>query len=390
MDFAFLPPEVNSARMYSGPGPGPLLAAAASWESLSAELGVAAETYRSVVSGLTTEHWRGPASQSMTATAAPYVAWLATTAEQAAQTAVQARAAAAAFEQAYAMTVPPQAVMANRIQLISLIATNFFGQNTPAIAATEAQYAEMWAQDAAAMSGYAINSAAAAQLTSFSSPQQTTNPTGLTAQSAAVTQANSSAAAASPASQLVSTVSQSLQSLQAASPGVTGVPPSLLPNNFTALEGMFAVYATIGVTKDVESIAAKTIGAENDLGILPNLGLTAETPALDAGLAAGPQVAGAAPGLAGQPGPVVATLARANSLGPLSVPASWTVPASGPASALSGQDVAPLPGPGEVGMTRSGVPGIPGVPAGKVWRPSGVIPRYGLRITVMSRPLAGG
>ena len=47
------------------------------------------------------------------------------------------------------MTVPPAVVAANRAQLATLVATNVFGQNTPAIAATEAQYAEMWAQDAA-------------------------------------------------------------------------------------------------------------------------------------------------------------------------------------------------------------------------------------------------
>ena len=52
-------------------------------------------------------------------------------------------------------------IAANRTQLASLVATNIFGQNTPAIAANEAQYGEMWAQDATAMYGYAANSAAA-------------------------------------------------------------------------------------------------------------------------------------------------------------------------------------------------------------------------------------
>src|SRR5208283_1279760 len=148
MDFAFLPPEINSARMYSGPGSEPLLAAAGSWDSLAAELDITAETYESVLSRLTSLSWRGPAAQSMSATAAPDMGWLQTTAEQTKLTAMQARAAAAAYEQAYAMTVPPPAVTANRTQLASLIATNFFGQNTAAIAATEAQYAEYWAQDA--------------------------------------------------------------------------------------------------------------------------------------------------------------------------------------------------------------------------------------------------
>jgi PPE-repeat protein len=40
------------------------------------------------------------------------------------------------------------------------MATNFFGTSTPAIAATESDYEEMWAQDVAAM--YAYESTAAA------------------------------------------------------------------------------------------------------------------------------------------------------------------------------------------------------------------------------------
>ena len=67
MDYAFSPPEINSARMYNGPGMSSLLAAAASWDSLSAELGTTAQNYESVVSGLTALYWHGPASESMTA-----------------------------------------------------------------------------------------------------------------------------------------------------------------------------------------------------------------------------------------------------------------------------------------------------------------------------------
>lgn len=42
MDFGVLPPEINSGRMYAGPGSGPMMAAAAAWDSLAAELGLAA------------------------------------------------------------------------------------------------------------------------------------------------------------------------------------------------------------------------------------------------------------------------------------------------------------------------------------------------------------
>ena len=54
--------------------------------------------------------------------------------------------------------LPPATVVANRAQLVSLVASNILGHNAPAIAATEAQYAEMWAQDTAAMFGYAASS----------------------------------------------------------------------------------------------------------------------------------------------------------------------------------------------------------------------------------------
>lgn len=191
MDFGLLPPEINSGRMYTGPGPGPMLAAAAAWEGLASELSSTASSYQSVIDGLIGGPWLGPTSASMAAAAAPFVAWMNASAAQAEQTATQAAAAAAAYETAFAATVPPPVIAANRSLLTVLIATNFLGQNTPAIAATEFHYAEMWAQDAAAMYGYAGSSAAATQLTPFTEPPQTTNGAGTALQAAAVTQASS-------------------------------------------------------------------------------------------------------------------------------------------------------------------------------------------------------
>ncbi len=188
MDFGLLPPEVNSGLMYAGPGSGPLLAAAAAWDAVAAELESAAVGYSSSVSELTGLTWLGPSSMAMSGAAAPYVAWLQAAAAQAGQTAAQAYAAAAAYEAAFAMTVPPPVIAANRAQLMALIATNFFGQNTAAIAATEAQYTAMWAQDAAAMYAYAADSATATTMTSFDEPPQTTNPNGQTDQANSVAQ----------------------------------------------------------------------------------------------------------------------------------------------------------------------------------------------------------
>ena len=76
MDFAILPPEINSGRMYAGPGSGPMLAAAAAWDGLAAELQAAGASYGSVIAGLTTGPWLGLASASMAAAAGPYVAWM--------------------------------------------------------------------------------------------------------------------------------------------------------------------------------------------------------------------------------------------------------------------------------------------------------------------------
>jgi PPE-repeat protein len=161
MNFSVLPPEVNSARMFSGAGSAPMLEAAAAWDGLAYELGSAASSFSAVTSGLTEQAWQGPASAAMTAAAAPYTRWLSAAATQATGAAEQARAAAGAFESALATTVHPLQVAANRNGLIQLVMSNLFGQNAPAIAAAEAEYEQMWAQDVSAMVGYHAGASAA-------------------------------------------------------------------------------------------------------------------------------------------------------------------------------------------------------------------------------------
>ncbi|WP_409435502.1 PPE family protein, SVP subgroup [Mycobacterium sp. SMC-14] len=174
MNFAALPPEVNSGLMYTGAGSGPIRAAATAWKTMAAELESAANNYRTVIAGLTDQTWQGPSAAAMVAAATPYATWMSTTATKAGHAGTQAAAAAVAYETAYAMTVPPAVIAANRAQLAALVATNFLGHNTPAIAATEAHYSQMWAQDATAMYDYATNAAAATQLPTFTPPAPNT------------------------------------------------------------------------------------------------------------------------------------------------------------------------------------------------------------------------
>ncbi|OBG80705.1 hypothetical protein A9X05_20620 [Mycobacterium sp. E3298] len=246
MDFGALPPEINSGRIYSGPGPAPLLAAAASWDGLAAELRSAAVSYGSTISELRAL-WRGPASTAMATAATTYIAWLDETAVRAEQAAVQAKAAAAAYEAVFAATVPPPVIAANRALLASLIATNILGQNTPAIAATEAQYAEMWAQDAGAMYAYAASSAAATQLTPFAAPAATTDGSAEADQSAAVASALGSSSASRVESALSEAVSQApvaVQSLAVSANAVT-TPAAALPLGLADITGILKTFNSV-------------------------------------------------------------------------------------------------------------------------------------------------
>jgi PPE-repeat protein len=245
LDFGALPPEINSGRMYIGAGSGPLLAAAAAWDSLAAELQATGTSYNSTVETLATGPWTGPSSMAMAAAAAPYVAWINATGAQAEQAGAQAKLAAGAYEAAFAATVPPPVIATNRALLATLIATNLLGQNTPAIAATESQYMEMWAQDAAAMYGYAASSASASQLAPFAEPPQTTNSEGTATQAAAVTQstAQSSSNTAAQVSQVSSTLQPAAQA--AATTTTTGSGGLTLPPAVTNWNEFWSVFTGV-------------------------------------------------------------------------------------------------------------------------------------------------
>ena len=95
-----------------------------------------------------------------------------------------------------------------------LVATNIFGQNTPAIGVTETHYMEMWAQDAAAMYAYAGSSSSASQLTAFTEPPQHQHR-GHRCTIGAVSQSSTSTGLniGTQLSQLINSVPNTLQSL---------------------------------------------------------------------------------------------------------------------------------------------------------------------------------
>lgn len=351
MDFAILPPEINSGRMYTGPGAGPMLAAAVAWDDLATELGSTAASYASTVSSLTGGAWQGPSSESMATAAATYVEWMNTTAAQAEETSTQAKAAVAAYEAAFAATVPPPVIEANRALLMMLIATNILGQNTPAIAATEAHYLEMWAQDAAAMYSYAGSAGSASVLTPFTEPPQTTNPAGTVQHSAAAAQAGTSGASniGTEITQFINSLPTALQNLAnglvqspTMAPGnlLSGLSlpqlssatlPPWLSTDLTNWNTIFSTiasgpYSLQGLTsipggpflsfgqayawgQNGQSAAAFLAGPKPITGALAPLASEFGTPHLSAAFGAGP---------------VSGSMGRAALVGSMSVPQGWT------------------------------------------------------------------
>ncbi len=327
IDFGAQPPEINSTRMYAGPGPESLVAAAAAWQALAAGL-LASGTGMAITTGaLTAGSWTGPSSAMMGISSAQFVAWVLTTAANAEKAAALASGAVGAYDTAFAATIPPWEVERNQITTATLIATNFFGVNSAAIAASEAQYQEYWAQDASAMYSYAAqNQAIAASLAAppFFPAVPNTNPAGLAGQAASVGQATGEAAgqAGSTASQAGGAVGQmgsslgSLGSVMSAGQGAMGAVPKALGEltkpfgnmsqflqPITSMFGQGSQFAT-PLMSGVGMVAPMMSG----LGSAGSLG------SLGSGMGGGGNLAT----------PVMAAMGRSPMMGGLTVPQSWT------------------------------------------------------------------
>ena len=245
MDFGNYPPEINSARMYAGAGAGPMMVAAEAWQGagrrtafggqLVSIRGLGIDRRPVVGTGVDVDELRRLRPTRRGCGPPP---------RRPRKPAPRPSPRPPPIRQRLRRRCRRRWSRPTAASSSTLIATNLFGRNTQAIAANEAQYGEMWAQDAAAMYGYAASSASATQLTPFNPPQQNTNPAGSADQAAAVGQATGTAAgnAQSTIQQAFSAVPAALSSA-AAAPAATD-PLSTISNLISIFVDLPAGLAT--------------------------------------------------------------------------------------------------------------------------------------------------
>jgi PPE-repeat protein len=383
------PPEVISGLIYSGSGAGPLMAAASAYANLAAEVSTTATQWESIISTLTTSSWTGGGSSAAAAASEPIVSYLTQTAASLEQASAQATASAAAYEAAFAATVPPAEIAANRALLAQLVATNFLGVNTPAIAATEAQYAAMWVQDTTMYAAYQAASTAASALTPVTPLASTANPaTASTADNAAL------------ASNATTGTAQALAAPLAAAPTLPFQTNGILGSidNFLGTPSVLN-----GINGSVNTAAwwvcntiPTAVSLGHTFGAVPSVAVSDVMPAGAGGITEGLTVGAVAPvggmgamGMGGVGTAASAAVGEAGTVGGLSVPASWS--SAAPASLAS--STAPLEGSGwtvasEAAETApvTAMPGMPGMAAAaKGAGAYGAGPRYGVKPIVMPK-----
>lgn len=376
-DYALLPPELNSLRMYTGVGATSLVESAVAWENIARELFTAATDWAAIISQLTGT-WTGPSANNMATAALTYQSWLTATATLCEQTATQIMVAVASYEQAYSMTVPPPVIATNRTLLAQLLATNFFGVNAAAIAATEAEYMEYWAQDAEAMYQYLLGSLQAMQqIDSFSPAPNGSRP---------VPKINPDIGTAVTKRVAISPGQGPLLDVADFLAGNGNGPAAQLFNDLFSTNG-------IGLNANIWNTVASTglIAPSSSLLPLIALGQTDRTNALaEHNNETQERQAQAQAEAAGRPPQAIeAAVGRGARIGPLAVPSTWgdQITLASKATPLTSS---PLSQNGVNG--QPGLSGAPGVPLMASSSKSGVAqhPKYGIRPMIMTRPPAGG
>lgn len=347
------PPEVHSALLSSGPGPGSLLAAAAAWTSLSTEYASAAGELTTVLGAVQAGSWQGPSAEQYVAAHAPYLAWLALASANSAGAAAQHETAAAAYTAALAVMPTLPELAANHMIHGVLVATNFFGINTIPIALNEADYVRMWIQAATTMATYhAVSGTALASAPRTTPAPQVVKP-GVGESNNASTLQNSPVQAQSWLSDLLKSLRDMLNQLKDMFPFLLANP--LVLAFFVGYQVFFNLigWPTWAMILSAPILLPLLIG----LGV--NSLMTATPPApIAVPAVAGPPVAAAARsmpvvGLA----PGVAAPAATPASAPAAGAAAGAAPAAAPAAAGFGYAVAgfgPEGGPGPTLHDREG------------------------------------
>jgi PPE-repeat protein len=283
-------------------------------------------------------------------------------------------------------------IAANRALLAALVATNFLGQNTPAIAATEALYMEFWAQDAGAMYSYASSSAAATQLTELPQPAEVSDPTGVVDQAIAAVKGAGQAVQAqlnAVGSQLVPRVGDVIQTLSGPINGQGPAIDAWIAAN-TPLDDLVPLY-TKYISPYLNLVALTnqtTLWFGDDSAGFAKIGTVSGAISKDVAEAAA-KAAQAAASAGRSLGGVAANLGNALPIGKLSAPASWSmanVPSPAGATAISNATAIPAAAQGAAGNVPMTGPFGQFVNGGNGRK----TPAYGHRLTFMTRPPAAG